>query len=271
MRNLGDGFNQRKRNPAMPTIIACFKWVIDEAYIRRGSSGGLDFSSVDFKISDYDKNAIEEAVRLKEIQGGSVIGMTVGVPEATKGVKDALSRGMDQCYFIADASFKDLEPAQTVSILADVIRSRMGNYDLILCGEGSSDLYAQQIGPRLAENLGVPCLSFVQTLTLEGNQVRAERRVEEGIEVVSASLPAVVTVLPEINTPRIPGVKDTLMASKKPVVSVKKEELSPVASGYLQTVGLAAARMDRTCEMFGADDGEINRFVDALRKKGVIA
>ena len=68
----------------------------------------LDFSSVDYKISEYDRNAIEEAVRLKETLGGSAIAVTVGVPEATKGVKDALSRGCDQAYFIADASFATL-------------------------------------------------------------------------------------------------------------------------------------------------------------------
>jgi len=254
----------------MPTIIACFKWVVDEAYIRRSASGGLDFSSVDYKISDYDRNAIEEAVRLKESQGGPVVAVTVGVPEATKGVKDALSRGADQACFIADSSFGSLEPAQTAAILADVIRTRITAYDLILCGEGSSDLYAQQVGPLLAECLGVPCLSFVQKLTLEGGQVKAERRVEEGIEVVAVSTPVVVTVLPEINVPRIPGVKDTLMASKKPVTAVKKDELADVGAERLQTLGLAAASMDRTCERFGADAGEINRFVESLRKKGVI-
>ena len=212
----------------MPIMIACFKWVIDEAYILRGASRELDFSSVDYKISDYDRNAIEEAVRLKEDLGGSVIGVTVGVPEATKGVKDALSRGSDQVYFIADPSFNDLEPAQTAFLLAEAIRIRITDYDLILCGEGSSDLYAQQVGPRLAEHLGISCLSFVQKLTLEGSQVMAERRMGEGTEVVTAPLPAVVTVLPEINVPRIPGVKDTLMASGKPVVVLKKEDLAAV-------------------------------------------
>ena len=98
----------------------------------------------------------------------------------------------------------------------------------------------------------------------------AERRVEEGIEVVAASLPALVTVLPEINVPRIPGVKDTLMASRKPVVTIRKEELSHGVEARLQTVGLTAARMERSCEKFGTDAAEITRFVDSLRKKGVI-
>jgi electron transfer flavoprotein beta subunit len=254
----------------MPNIVACFKWVVDEAYIRRTSSGELDFSAVDYKISEYDRNAIEEAVRLKDAGGGSVIALTVSVPEATKGVKDALSRGADQCYFIADPSFRDLEPAQTAKVLADVIRNRVGSFDLILCGEGSSDLYAQQVGPRLAENLGIPCFSFAQKVSLEGGKVIAERRVEEGVEVVEATLPALVTVLPDVNIPRIPGVKDTLMASKKPVVTVKKEDLSGLADPTLRTVGLSAVRMERTCEKFGVDAAEIRRFVDGLKKRGML-
>jgi electron transfer flavoprotein beta subunit len=254
----------------MPTIITCFKWVIDEAYIRQGSAGDLDFSSVSYKLSDYDRNAIEEAVRLKQEHGGTVIAATVGTPEATKGVKDALSRGPDQAYFIADASFHELEPGQTAAILGEVIRTRIEEFDLILCGDGSGDLYAQQVGPRLAENLGIPCISFAHTLSLDGGQLIAERKAEEGVEVVSAPLPAVVTVLPDINSPRIPGVKDTLMASKKPVVTISKEELQPLGEARLQTVDLTAARMERSCESFEAEPAEIARFVDALRKKSVI-
>lgn len=253
----------------MPTIIACFKWVVDEAYIRRGPAGGLDFSSVDYKISDYDRNAIEEAVRQKDALGGSVIAVTVGVPEATKGVKDALSRGADQAWFINDASFNQLEPSQTAAILAEVISSRIP-CDLIICGEGSSDLYAQQVGPRLAEHMGIPCISFVQKISVDGGMLTAERRVEEGIETVTAPLPALVTVLPDINTPRIPGVKDTLMASKKPVVSVGRNELAAAAGARLRTVGMTAASTAREGVKLEADAAGISRFVDLLRKKGVL-
>ncbi len=254
----------------MPTLIACFKWVVDEAYIRRGAGGALDFSSVDYKIGEYDRNAIEEAVRLRDAGGGSVIGLTVGLPESAKGVKDGLSRGMDQAIFVSDASFKDLEPSQTAAILAAVIRARIPQYDLITCGEGSSDLYAQQVGPRLAELLGIPCVCFVQKLSLEGGKLRAERRVEDGVEVVEAPLPALVTVLPDINTPRIPGVKDTLMAGKKPVTSVKKEELAGSFDGVLKTAAMTASSMERTGEKLAADAAGIGRFVDSLRKSGVI-
>jgi electron transfer flavoprotein beta subunit len=255
----------------MLNIVACFKWVIDEAYIRKGASGALDFSTVDYKISDYDRNAIEEAARLKGLHGGNVTVLTAGSPEAAKGVKDALSRGADQAFFAGDPAFNQLEASQTAAILVDIIRSRIP-YDLIICGEGSSDQYTQQVGPRIAEILGIPCISYVQKLTVgEGGGILAERRVEEGVEVVEARLPVLVTVLPEINTPRIPGVKDTLMASKKPVVIMKKDELPALGAARLITLGMTAARMERNCEMFTAAPEEIARFVEVLQKKGVIS
>jgi electron transfer flavoprotein beta subunit len=254
----------------MPVVVACFKWVVDEAYIRRGAGGALDLSSVDYKIGEYDRNAIEEAVRLRDAGGGSVIGVTVGAPESAKGVKDGLSRGMDQVFFVSDPSFKDLEPSQTAAILAEVIRTRIPKYDLITCGEGSSDLYAQQVGPRLAELLRIPCICFVQKLSLEGEKLVVDRRVEDGIEVVEAPLPALVTVLPDINTPRIPGVKDTLMAGKKPVTTVKREELAGNFEGILKTEAMTASSLERTGEKLAADAAGIARFVDSLRKSGAI-
>jgi len=177
---------------------------------------------------------------------------------------------MDRAFFIADPDFRDLEPARTAAILAEVIQSRIPQYDLITCGEGSSDLYAQQVGPRLAELLGIPCVAFVQKITLGDGKIVAERKVEEGTEVVSAPTPALVTVLPDINTPRIPGVKDTLMAGKKPVTTITKRDLPSMPEARLKTVDMKAARMERSCEKFGTDPGEIKKFIDALVRKGVI-
>jgi electron transfer flavoprotein beta subunit len=253
----------------MPNMVACFKWVVDEAYIRKGSSGSLDFSAVDYKIGEYDRNAIEESVRLREAHGGNITALTIGAPESTKGVKDALSRGADQAFFISDPSFHELESSQTAAILGEVIKARIP-YDLIICGEGSSDLYAQQVGPRLAEILRIPCIPYVQKLAIEGGRIVAERRLEEGIEIVEAQMPALITVLPDINTPRIPGVKDTLLASKKPVITIKKEALTIVGEARLKAVGMAATPTERNCEKFAATPEGITRFVEALQKRGCI-
>ncbi len=253
----------------MPDIVVCFKWVVDEAYIRRTSSGDLDFTSVDYKISEYDRNAIEVAVRLRDAYGGSVTAMTVSVPEATKGIKDALSRGPDNAVFIADPSFRDLESSQTAVILGEVIKSRT-SCQLVICGEGSGDFYAQQVGPRLAEILGIPCATYVQKITIDGGQVIAERKAEDFVEVVAMPMPALVTVLPDIGTPRIPGVKDTLMASKKPVVTLGKGDLERIPEASLKTVGMKASQMERECEKFTVDTADIARFVGALQRKGVL-
>jgi len=126
------------------------------------------------------------------------------------------------------------------------------------------------VGPRLAELLGIPCVCFVQKLSIEGGRLRAERRVEDGVEVVEAPLPALVTVLPDINTPRIPGVRDTLMAGKKPVITVKRDELTGTFEGALKTAAMTASSLERTGEKLAADAAGIARFVDSLRKSGVI-
>lgn len=254
----------------MPRIVTCFKWVIDQADIKVApNSRELLLDRVDYRISDYDRNAIEEAVRLKEQHGGSVAAVTVGPPTARKSLKDALSRGPEKAYFINDASFDNLEPSQTASILAAAISSGI-EYDLIICGEGSGDLYAQQVGPRLAERLGIPCATLVNKLVLEGENIIAERKVEDGIEVVTMPLPALVTVLPEINVPRIPGLKDTLAASKKPVMDITVDHLGQSFEPCLKTVTILATTMERNGIRFGSAPDEISKFVEALIKEGVI-
>ncbi|MCR4400041.1 MAG: electron transfer flavoprotein subunit beta/FixA family protein [Syntrophomonadaceae bacterium] len=253
----------------MPDIITCFKWAVDEADIRPQASGEVALDRVGYKISEYDRNALEAAAQLKEAHGGSVTAITVATPAAKKGLKDALSRGPDRACFVNDAAFDALEPAQTAALLAGVIRDRLP-FDLILCGEGSSDLYAQQVGPRLAQELGIPCVTYVNRITLEGSTLLAERKLEDGIEVVKVELPALVTVLPDINTPRIPGLKDTLEASKKPVQSVGPGEAGGEFPARLQTVALRATSMERRCVRFPADDAGIRELVEALRKSGAI-
>ncbi|MGE5398350.1 MAG: electron transfer flavoprotein subunit beta/FixA family protein [Chitinophagales bacterium] len=253
----------------MPNVIACFKWVIDEAYVKASSSGELSFDRVDYKISDYDKNAIEEAVRIREQHGGDVAAVTIGMSGASKGVKDALSRGADRVFFVSDPSLAGAEPLETASILAEVIRTRT-EFDLVICGEGSSDLYAQQVGPALAEMLDLPSICNVSKLFLSGKQVEAERKVEDGVEIINATLPVLITVAPDINTPRIPGMKDTLGAAKKPVINIELAELKETYAPTLETVGMKAAAMERNGLKFSSDPEGISAFVSALVKTGML-
>ena len=253
----------------MLNIIACFKWVIDHEDIKvNPETHELVLDRAGYRISDYDRFAIEEAVALTEQYGGSTTAVTVGLPAAKKSLKDALARGPEKAIFINDPAFHNLEPSQTAAILAQSISNQ--EYDLIICGEGSGDLYAQQVGPRLAEHLNIPCASFVRKITIEGRELIAERRVDEGIEVISMPLPALVTVLPEINSPRVPGLKDTLSAAKKPVVEITASDLGQTFASCLETVEIKATTMERNCEKFGAEKDELKRFIDVLCRAGVV-
>jgi len=254
----------------MLRIITCFKWVIDQADIKTApGSRELILDRAAYRISDYDRFAIEEAVSLQEKYGGSTAAITVGTPAARKSLKDVLSRGPEKAYFVNDSSFDNLEPSQTASILAAAISAQM-EYDLIICGEGSGDLYAQQVGPRLAEVLDIPCITCVSKLTIDGQQIIAERKLEDGIEVAALPMPAVVTVLPEINIPRIPGLKDTLAASKKPVVDISLADLGRNFAPFLQTTSIMASSLDRNGVKFSSDPEDISKFVDAILKTGMI-
>jgi electron transfer flavoprotein beta subunit len=256
----------------MLQVITCFKWVMDEADIRVDvNSKRLIFDRVGYKISLYDRNAIEEATQLQRKYGAHVTAITVAPPTARQCLKDVLSRGPDKACFVNDPSFVNLEPAQTAAVLAAAVKG-LGDFDLILCGEGSSDLYTQQVGPALAEKLGIPCATYVNKLTCEEGERRiiAERKLDDCIEVVSVGLPALVTVLPDINTPRIPTLKQVLAAGKKPIDNITLDRLDAAFEPRLQATGICGATMERRRLRFGTEAEDIRAAVGALLKEGVI-
>ena len=190
----------------MPKLLVCYKWVLNEQDIKiRPDDLSLDQSRAKGKISDFDRNAIEAASLIVEQQGGSVDALSYGTPAVKQSIKDVLSRGPNRLLWVGDASAETADAYVIANVLAAAIR-KGEPYDLILCGEGSSDMFYQQIPARLAALLDLPCLTFVQSMSLEGG------------------------VLSEINKPRIPSLKQVLGAAKKP-----SEEI-PLAS-----LGLAAA------------------------------
>jgi electron transfer flavoprotein beta subunit len=209
----------------MPKCLVCYKWTLDEQDIKiKPEDLSLDSSRAKGKISDFDRNAIEEAALLVEKNGGAVDALTYGAATVKQSLKDALSRGPEKVYWVADASAESADASVTANVLAAAIR-KLGQYDLILCGEGSSDLFNQQTASRLAALLGLPCLSFLQKLSVEGDVVKATRKLEDGTEEVSVKGPVVVSVLSEINKPRIPTLKQVLGASKKPNEEIKIADL----------------------------------------------
>jgi electron transfer flavoprotein beta subunit len=254
-------------------VISCYKWVLDEADLKiDAKSRVLLRDRAKSKISEYDRNAIECGVQLVEEQGGEVIALTAGTADAKNSLKDALSRGPAQAVFVKDELMAKADAAATAKVLEAAVK-QIGEYDLLICGEGSSDGYSQQVGIRLAQHLGIPVITFVNKVQVSGGVLRAERKLDEGIEVVEVNLPALITVLPDINAPRIPSLKQILGATKKPVKELSVSELGLDASrieARVKRQSVLGAVMERKQIRVQGETAEVvAHIVDVLRKEGV--
>jgi electron transfer flavoprotein beta subunit len=176
-------------------------------------------------MSDFDKNALEEATRIKEkVSGVEVVTLTVTSEDVKPVLREALAMGADKAFVANDASFKDVDTLGTAYALSEAIR-KIGEFDLILCGESSLDSFSGLVGARLGELLSLPEITAVRKLTVEGEMVMAERALEDSIESVRAKLPVLVTVTREINQPRIPSLMMIMKASKKEIVTWTSADL----------------------------------------------
>lgn len=229
------------------------------------------------KISDVDKRAVEAAVQLKEKHGGKVAVLSLGDDKTRTALREALAMGCDEAYLLKDPAFEGSDTLATSRILAAAIR-KIGEYDLILCGEMTLDSLSAQVGPRVAELLGLPQLTYVRSLDLKEGRVVAERDLEEEDEVVEAPMPALVTVVREINEPRIPSLMSIMRASRKKIEEWDREALG-LSEGEVGSAGSAveilevrAPKMERKRVIIKAETPEeaAERLVEKLMEEGVL-
>lgn len=252
-------------------IITCYKCVPDEQDIAiNNADGSLDFSKADGKISQYDLNAIEAACQLKQQSGeAQVVAMSVGGKALTnaKGRKDVLSRGPDELIVVIDDQFEQALPQQTANALAAA--AQKAGFDLLICGDGSSDLYAQQVGLLVGEMLDVPAINGVsKILSLTDSTLTVERELEDEVETLSIPLPAVIAVSTDINTPQIPSMKAILGAAKKPVQVWSPADIGLSSAQVYSEQHVAAPKQRERQRVVIEGDGEeqIAAFVENLRK-----
>jgi len=207
----------------MVRSIVCIKYAVDVNQLQLDTESPTTKGAAR-KISDIDKNALEEAVRIKVKLGGEAIAVTVGPPEAKEALREALALGMDQAYLITDPGFTDLDTGGTAAVLAAAI-TKLGGFDLVLAGEATIDSFSSQVGPRLAEHLSVPPITYVRKLTIEGGKIVAEQDLEDSYETVELNTPALITVTKEVNAPRLPSLMAILAASKKEIKTLTKADL----------------------------------------------
>lgn len=200
-------------------IVVCYKNVPEEQDIVIKADHTLDLSSAAWKIGQYDLNAIEAGVALAASCGNSeVFALTAAgrVIDDSKMKKSILSRGPHKMIGVQDDTLENADTFTIATALKATIE-KIGNVDLVLFGEGSGDMYSQQTGSVTGAILGWPTLNAIQKITYDNGRLFLERSVEDGVEHLEVTLPAAISVVSDINTPRIPSMKDILGAGKKPV------------------------------------------------------
>ena len=229
-------------------IVACIKVVPDSQDIQISPDGDILLDKAAPTISEYDLNAIEAGVQAANKTAGTLRALTVGGKkiDESKLKKNVLSRGPESLTMVADDTCINMDTHQTAVSLAATLKT-MGAWDLILCGEGSADMYSHQVGIQLGELLGVQTINSVQSFELADGVVRVVRSLENEEEELELPLPAVLTVTSDINNPRVPSMKDIMAAGKKPVSMLGYADLAvAMAEPGVEVLSIKAPQsMDR--------------------------
>ncbi len=197
--------------------IVCIKQVPDTTDVKvNPETGTLIREGVPSIVNPFDTYAIEEALRLREKFGGKVTVISMGPPQAKEALKEAIAMGADQAILLSDRAFAGSDTWATAYTLANAIR-KIGDFDVILCGKQAIDGDTGQVGPGIARQLDIEQLTYVfkiQEIDFQAKRIRVERLLEEGREVVETRLPALLTVVKDINQPRYPTIMGIRRATR---------------------------------------------------------
>lgn len=182
-------------------------------------------------VNPHDEYAVEEALRLKDKVGGKTAVMTVGTDRAESALRACLALGVDEAYLLRDDQFNGSDPQGIARIVASGLK-KFGKFDLVLAGKQGVDSDSAQVPGAVAGILDLPQVMFVKKFdAISDSQATVSRLTEDGYDVVETSLPAVVSVVKEINEPRLPSLKGKMAAKKKEIVKWSAADLGLDASG----------------------------------------
>jgi electron transfer flavoprotein beta subunit len=208
-------------------IIVCIKQVPDTSEVKiNRETNTLIREGVPSIINPFDLYAIEEALRLREQHGGKVTAVTMGPPQAAEALKDAVAMGVDDAVLISDRAFAGADTWATSYALAKGIK-KIGNFDLVIAGKQAIDGDTAQVGPETAEMLGIPFVAYIRKIDqVKDNTMVVERMMDEGYDVVETRLPALITVVKEINQPRLPSLKGKMKAKGLKVTTLSCKDIT---------------------------------------------
>lgn len=230
-------------------------------------------------INPFDLYAIEEAIRLREAIGGNVTAISMGIPQVEELLKEVIAIGADSAVLLSDKAFAGADTLATSYTLASGIR-KIGSYDLIICGRQSTDGDTAQVGPSLAEKLEIPHITRVSKIEeVSKDCIRCYRILEDGYEVVEMQLPGLITVVKEINEPRLPSIFGLrkAMQAEIPIWTAKDinidENSCGIAGSPTYVVDTFTPNHDIDNEILNGEPQELakiaaNKLMDILYKKG---
>lgn len=207
-------------------IIVCIKQVPNTAEVRiNPETNTLIREGIPSIINPYDVHAIEAALQIKERTGGAkVTVITMGPPQAEEALREAISMGVDDIRLISDKAFAGADTWATSYALYKAIE-KIG-YDIILCGKQAIDGDTAQVGPEVAEFLDIPHIAYVRKIeAVDANSIKVQRLMDDGYDVLECSIPVLLTVVKEINTPRLPSLKGKMAAKKAVITKMDRNDI----------------------------------------------
>ena len=254
-------------------IIVCVKQVPDAKDVRLDpKTNTLAREGVASIMNPYDQHAVEEAVRLKESLGGAVTVVTMGPPQAEAVLRQAISCGADSGVIVSDRAFAGADTWATSYTLAKAITT-LGAFDLVLCGKQAIDGDTAQVGPGLGVRLGIPFVTCVQKVRCADTKgLVVERMMDDGYDVVKVDYPALLTVVKDVNEPRVPSLKGTMKAKKAVIRTMNAVEINadpaliglPGSPTQVVKVFPPEPRGER-CLLTGTIDEQVEQLVGKLR------
>jgi electron transfer flavoprotein beta subunit len=254
-------------------ILVCLKQILDPEVpardfrvdaVRREAEQG----PANLVTNIFCENALETALQLRERAGGGRITvLSYGRPTAEDSLRKALAMKADAAALVLDESEGTPDPQAVARVLAAAVR-RLGAFDLVMTGREAGDWGAGQTGGLLAEELGLPCVSFVDTIETAEGRLRLKRQTDTGWEVLEAVPPVVVTVTnDEHNVPRIPKVRDVMMSYRQPLTKLTLADLGLAvgANDYYEVAELFIPRKETRCDFVSGDT--LDERVDALARR----
>jgi len=259
-------------------VVVCIKQVPGTTEVKIDpQTNTLIREGMESIVNPFDMYALEEGIRLKERHQGKVAALSMGPPQAEEALKEALALGVDEAFLLSDPAFEGSDTLATSYILAKAI-AKLGQADIIICGRQTMDGDTGQVAPQLAEQLGLPFISYVSQIEeVREGYMRVQRMVEEGHQVVEMPLPGVISVVKEINVPRLPSLRG-LMKSKQAQIPVwTAQELGVdmnkvgLSGSLTQMVKLSYSQRTRWGEILqGSPESQVDQLVERLREVKII-